>query len=71
MSRTAYNNLSGMLLLRKTNSDCDLNNFKKQKALQKFITRIFRPVVIGTLLKAIQVYELSHPFNLEFRHRYF
>ena len=41
-----------MLLLRKINQDCNLNNFKKQ-ALQKFITRIFRPVVIDTLLKAM------------------
>ena len=38
----------GMLLLRKTNLDCNLNNFKKQRLL-----RIFQPVVIGTLLKAI------------------
>ena len=32
VSRTAYNNLSGKLLLhvRKINQDCNLNNFKKQ-----------------------------------------
>ena len=38
---------------------------------QKYMTRIFRPVVIDTLLKAMKVWELSHPFNLEFRCRYF
>ena len=31
VSQTTYNNLSRALLLRKMNTDCNLNNFKKQR----------------------------------------